>query len=325
MERRFNLRFLLIISVCFFSSGAQAAPAKKNSLAYQHYTRGVEQSSKKKFEEALKSFQSAIDLNPAYVASYIEYARTAALLNRRKSALEKLTAALEFSKGREEREKVLAERDNLSEIFYTNATFQNYQNGLNYLRLERTGAAIDALERARKVEPDNLLILLAYAKALELEERTKEAQELLEAGFSLNDRNREIRLELSEIFLVKNPEKSIALLKPVLGNTSDERIPLLQARALSGTKRNKEAIDFLRERSDKQPDWLLSHFWLGKFYSAESDGGWNARKHLMTFLKRTEPLEINAKEDSLSPDQKDLKTLKIEAEGLLSRVNKSLK
>lgn len=192
---------LLLLS----AASAQAAPPRKNSLAYQHYSKGVELISKRKLEEAIKNFQSAIDLNPGYVASYIEFARSSALLGRRKVALEKLTAALEYARGKEEREKVISERDNLSEFFYTNETFQHYQNGLNYIRLERSSAALEELDRARKVESDNLLVLLAYARALGLEERWKEAAEVLELGFALNDRNRDIRLELSEVSLQKNP------------------------------------------------------------------------------------------------------------------------
>lgn len=109
----------------------------------------------------------------------------------------------------------------------------------------------------------------------------------------------------------------------MLSDSGDEKISILQARALAASKKNKEAIDFLRDRSEKRASWLVSHLWLGKFYAAEVDGGWNARKHLMTFIKRAEPFTA-AKEDSASPEGKDWKIMKLEAENLLERVNKSL-
>lgn len=319
------MKYFLLTVVIFFSADlALCAPAKKNTLSYQHYSKGVELVAKKKYEEALKSFQAAIDLNPNYVASYIEFARSSALLGNRKIALEKLTAALQFAKSREEKDKIYSERDNLSGFFYTNDTFQQYQNGLNYIRLERSSAAIDALERAKKVEPDNVLVLLAYARALEMEERNKEALDVLEQGFVLNDRNKEVRLEYVEALLEKYPDKALTIIKPALADASQEKVALLQARALAGVKKNKDAIEFLREKTEKQPSWLLVHFWLGKFYSVEADGGWNARKHLMTFIKRAEPLTLLGKEDSPSPEVKSWKVLKTEAESLLERVNKSL-
>ncbi|MGZ3700574.1 MAG: hypothetical protein ACXWSD_02265, partial [Bdellovibrionota bacterium] len=193
MERGAGVNYLWI-GLLFLSPASHAAKPK-SSLAYQYYSRGVELNSRKKREEALKQFQSAIDLNPSFVTSYIEFARTSVMLGRRQQGLEKLDAAMTVARTKEDRERVRKERSSLSEIFYTNETFQWYQNGLNFLKLDRAGSAVDALERAMRTEPDNILVLTAYAQALRHEDRVKDAVAALERAFKLNDGKREVRLE----------------------------------------------------------------------------------------------------------------------------------
>ncbi len=301
---------------------AEASP--KSSLAYQNYSRGVELAARKKWQDALEKFQSAIDLNPAYVASYIEWARASVMLGRRKDGLDKLSAALAFTRTKEEREKVVRERESLSDIFYTNETFQQYQTGLNYLSLDRSSSAVEALERALKTEPDNLLVLAAYARALNAEDRPKEALSVLERAFSFNEGKREIRVDLAEATLGQNPERTMQLLKPLMAEAPNERVWGLQAQALSALKRNKEAIDFLQKNYERQPSWNYLPYWLGKFYSLEPDGGWNARKYLMTFLKRSQR-QAQAQKPELSPDLlRKLQNARAEAEAILERVNRSL-
>jgi tetratricopeptide (TPR) repeat protein len=286
----------------------------------------VELEGKKKWQEALERFQSAIDLNPSYAASYLEWARSAVMLKRRKEALDKLTSALAIVRGKDEKERIEKERENLSDIFYTNDTFQQYQNGLNYLRLGRSDSAVDAIEKALKTEPDNLLVLLAYAKALQAEDRQKEALAALERAFALNDGKREVRVDLAELSLAQNPERTILLLKPLQSDAPDERVAWLQAQALSALKKNKDAIEYLKKAAEKQPDWQYAPFWLGKLYALEPNENWNARKYLMTFLKRTEPVEEKDNKDNPESDAegRKLRSARAEAEAILARVNKSL-
>jgi tetratricopeptide (TPR) repeat protein len=313
---------MILLALALLVAAPDAAFAK-SSLAYQNYTRGVELAAKKQWAEALQKFQSAIDLNPAYVASYIEWARAAVRLGRRREGLEKLSASLEFARGAEEKKKLEKERANLSEIFYTNETFQQYQDGLNYMRLERSSSAVEALERALKTEPDNLLVLGAYAEALQAEERQRDALAVLERAFALNESNRKIRVELAKSSLAQNPERTLSLLKPLAEEPEQEEITWLRAQALSALKRNKEAIELLRTAYERQPSWLYAPYWLGKLYAIEADGSWNARKYLMTFLKRSEVLEDKEKIEATAEIRK-LRAARAEAEAILVRVNRSL-
>lgn len=302
---------------------ALAGSAEASSQAYQNYSRGVELAAKKQWAEALTKFESAIELNPSYVASYLEWARSAVRLGRRKDGLEKLAAALAVARPGEERQRVERERENLSEIFYTNETFQQYQNGLNYLRLERSSSAVEALEKALKTEPDNLLVLGAYAQALQAEERQKDALVVLERAFALHEGNRQIRVDLAEASLSQNPERTLQLLKALSAEPEEERTTWLQAQALSALKRNREAIELLRGAYERQPSWLYAPYWLGKLYALEASGNWNARKYLMTFLKRSEVIEEKEKIE-VTAEIRKLRAARAEAEAILARVNRSL-
>ncbi len=315
----------LLFALCCLGlmPGTSEAAKPKSSLAYQYYTKGTELASHKKWEEALKQFQSAIDLNPAFVTCYIEYARTAVMMGKRQQGLLKLDAAAEVARSKDDKDRIQKERESLSDIFYTNETFQQYQHGLNYLKLDRSRSALEALEKALKTEPDNLLVLAAYAKALKQEERSKDAIAVLERALELNGSKREVRLDLAEANLVPTPERSLSLLQPLQGNLSDERAVILRAQALSQLKRNREAIETVRQLYDKQPASLYASLWLGKLYSQELNGAWNARKYLMTFLRRTESQALAWKDDN-SQEARQLKGARAEADQILAKVNKSL-
>ncbi|RYZ97838.1 MAG: hypothetical protein EOP11_21480, partial [Proteobacteria bacterium] len=222
---------------------AEAKPAP--NLAYQNYGRGAELSAKKKWPEALEKFQAAIDLNPAYIDAYIEWARASVMAGHRREGLEKLAAALPLARNPADAERLSREQMSLADIFYTNETFQRYQNGLNYLSLERAGSAVDALEKALQTEPDNVAVLYAYGRALQAEERKKEALSAFERAFALSEANRELRMDLAEALLAANPERALKLLAPILEPLS-ERVAWLHAQGLASLKKSKEAVEFLR-------------------------------------------------------------------------------
>jgi hypothetical protein len=55
----------------------------------------------------------------------------------------------------------------------------------------------------------------------------------------------------------------------------------------------------------------------------ESNGAWNARKYLMTFLRRSDSL-VPLQRDDAGPEARQLKAARAEADQILARVNRSL-
>jgi len=300
-----------IIFALIFGFISMHAHGKRNTSAYELYSKGVELAGKKKYNESIEKLEKAIELNPTYLGSYLEIARSMVMLGKRTMAMERLDVAAKNIKRSEDRKKLSQERALLSELFYTNNTFQLYQNGLNFLLMERNAAAAESLEKALNVEPDNVAILLAYARSL-MDDNIKTSIKFLEKAFLLNPEKKEVRLILAELNLKNKPERSLELLRPsVLGKNASEPEVLVYVQALSLLEKNKQAIDILQEKMLGNMDWVESNFWLGKFYAQEAQGNWMARKYLMTFLKRT-----NAKNTH--------KGLKDQAESLLLRVNQAL-
>lgn len=319
---KFSSWVIAVFLLSFFATSLEA----KVAPAYQIYSKGVELAGKKKWAEALDKFDATISQNPSFVSAYTEWARAAMMLNRRTEALKKLSAAIAFARNEGERKKLVEERNSLSEIFFTNEAFQSYQYGLNFLSLDQVGKAIESLEKAKSLEGDNVLVLTAYARALKLEEKEPEAVEVLEKAFLLNEGLKPVRVNLAESILGRNPQRAQQLLRPLLQGAPiekpEEKVFWLYAQALSAQKRNKDAIEFFRAAVDRNPQWSFAPFWLGKLYSLESNGAWNARKFLMTFLKRSQKSALgNASE---TEEGRKLLAARAEAEELLARVNQTL-
>jgi thioredoxin-like negative regulator of GroEL len=168
-----------------------------------------------------------------------------------------------------------------------------------------------------------VLVLLAYARALRQEDRGKEAITILQRALKLNDGKREVHLTLADALLSTDPAATHELLTGISGAGSDERAVWLDAQALSSLHRNGEAIELVRGYFDRQPGSLYAPFWLGKLYEKESKGFWNARKYLMTFMRRADPLLTAAKEENTA-EAKQLRAARAEADQILARVNKAL-
>lgn len=305
------MKYWTLSALLFVLVSAQASAAREPQ-AFTAYTKGVELLEKKRYADAVERFQRAISQRPGYVAAYIDCARAYVLWGKRSEGLAKLEQALRFAKKNDEKERISRERSQLAEIFYTNATFQHYQNGLNFMRLERVGAAVSAFEKALSLEPDNVAILSAYAQAIQQEEGWGAAVKALELAHRLNPERRETRVLLADAVLSTQPERSLQLIRPVLREApAEESGWILQLKALTSVKKEKEGLDALREQADRNPRWTEAHYWLGKHYALRPEDGWLARKHLLIFLKRDEAQELP-------------KTMRDEAEALLARVNKSL-
>jgi len=139
----------------------------------------------------------------------------------------------------------------------------------------------------------------------------------------LNEGKREVRLDLAEFTLPENPSRSLELLQPLAAPPLEERSVILRAQALSATQRNQDAIEAVRELFEIQPASIYAAFWLGKLYEREKGGAWNARKYLMTFIRRADFLLASQKDEN-GIEIRQLKAVRLEADQILARVNKSL-
>ena len=308
------LLFFLILSAPAFA---------RESSGYQLYSKGVELASQSKCKEAAEFFQKAIKLNPSFVSSYIELARCETLQNDRQSGLETLLKGLAKVKRDDDRQKIRKELTNLTEIFYTDTAFQKYQNGLNYLRIGRYGAAEEELNSANEKEPENVLVLLALAKAVELDGNPKGAQEYLEKAVHWNPGKLEALENLAALIWSTNAERVVSLLEPYRKHHPSERTLTYYTLALAKTKRARDGLESLRRAVEENNDWIISAYWLGKSYADETNGNWQARKYLMTFQKRVDGVFQNPK-DRPPYELEQFKTLKKQADTLLARVNQAL-
>lgn len=297
----------------FFLSQCVSGFAATTRIAPKSYTKGADLLAHKNYEAAQQKFLDSIRQSPGFIAAYIDYARAALLLKKRKDGLNKLEQALLLGVRKDERMHLQEERSSLAEIFFTNQTFQQYQNGLNFLQLERASAAIENFERALQTEPDNVAILTAYGEALIKDNNVSAGIKAYEQALALNPDKRAARLGLAEALGVSQAKRMQSLLEPIaLDPDVSERAALLYAKALVGLSKEKDAYEYLRIRAERNSDWVESLFWLGKNYSQNKEAAWLARKYLMMFLKRE-------REHSGLPAN-----IRDEARALLARVNDSL-
>ncbi len=295
----------------------------KESSGYQLYSKGVELASQNKCKDATEFFHRAIKLNPSFVSSYIELARCETLLNNRQNGLEVLLKGLAKVKREEDQKKIRKELTNLTEIFYTDNAFQKYQNGLNYLRIGRYNAATEELTSANEKEPVNVLVLLALAKSTELDGNPKSAQEYLEKAVHWNPGKLEALENLAAYIWSTNAERAVSLLEPYRKHHPSERTLTFYSLALTKMKPGKDSLENLRRAVEENNNWIFGAYWLGKSYAEEGSGNWLARKYLMTFEKRVDGVFQNPK-DRAPYELEEFKTLKKQADTLLTRVNQAL-
>lgn len=280
------------------------------------FARGTQLSASKKYEEAAVQYELAMQADPAFIPAYTESARAYVLSGKRKEGLKRLEIGLQAARRKSDIEKLKEQRKLLSEIFYTNSTFQKYQDGLNNMKGMKLRAAIESLEQALATEPDNVLIMVSYAKALQAVDDWKESASVLEQAFALNPDEKEARVLLATALHGTNPDRTLQLLKPVIDDAKEATeaavVPYAQALAKKGDLKN--AIAVLQKDVDKHTERLKSLYWLGKFHSDIPESRWIARKHLQTFLKRTEhPGEFE-----------ELKDLQQEAHRIVDRIHTEL-
>lgn len=305
-----------------FTVAFQAEATIANKNINDPFAVGMRLVKEKSYAEAVEMLESAVKEDPSFVVAHLELARSLVMSGRRLDGLNRLAQAQRVAKLPSEQDRINSQRILLSGIFYTNETFQLFQDGLNLMRDRKTRAAIQSFEKALVREPDNAQILTAYGKALLSLDDRNQSVKLLERAHSILPERKDVRIALSQGVLNKDPKRVTLLLRKLVSEPGvEEDTVLLYSQALERLGRIRDAISVLsRTTSVSDQSRLRSMYWLGKYYSLQPEGSWMARRYLIMFLRRTE-LEGKA-----SSEKKDtvMEGLRREARGLLERINTDL-
>lgn len=308
-KRNNFIALVVLLLLLLGDSRAESEPSTDPFLA------GKEYMSAKKYPEAVTSFEEAIKADPGSVNAHVELARAYTLAGRRREGLRAMDAALKAARRESEKKRIREQRLLITETFYTNASFQHYQDGLNYLSSMKLRAAIEAFEQALAREQDNIVVLIGYARALQAVDDWKESINVLEQAHALDPDRLEARTLLAMALLNSNAEKTIQLLKPLLNDRqASEDVVTIYAQAVAKRGDRKAAISLLEVDLEKNQDRPQVLFWLGKFSAEAPENRWMARRHLQAFLLKADRLK----------DREDLQNLRLEAKRLLDRVDGEL-
>ena len=307
-----------LISALLFSQLALASPKRDRGFEMDDpFSRGKSFAAEKKFEEARVEFEKAIQEDPSFLNAYVESARASVMAGKRKDGLKRIDAALQIARKKNDISRLKEQRKLFAEIFFTNAAFQKFQDGLNLMQSMKLRAAIEAFEQALASEPENVQVMVAYARALQAVDDWKESVNVLEQAFSLNPDEKEARILLAKALLNVNQERTLQILKPLVANPAEaEEVFITYSHALAKSGEADKAIAVLQKDVDLHTDRIRSLFWLGKYQSDRAENRWIARKTLQTFLKRGE--------GSDDDPANELRGLKQDARRILERINAEL-
>lgn len=246
---------------------------------------------KQKYKEAIQVFSEMINNGNEAIPTFLELANAYTLNRDRRSGLRTLSEAVRYVKNASEAALIQKQRRLLSEIFYTNESFQMYQNGKNALHENKMSDAIQSFEKALAKEPDNVAVLIAYAEALQKNDTISDSKNILQRAMELNPQNKDTRFLLAKCEMAKNPKYAVELLRDLaVDKDASEQVSLLFAEALEKTGGLTKAADHLKNKISDHQDWLLSTFLLAKIYARMDGGQWMARKYFMTFQRRAKSL-----------------------------------
>lgn len=309
------LSLSLLVPLC--SSAARSSELKGLNDPFAVGMRLVEERS---YPDAVELFRAAVEEDPKFVAAHVELARSLVLSGKRLEGMNQLAKAAKISVRSVDKDRVAEQRTLLAGIFYTNQTFQQFQDGLNLQRDRKTRAAVQSFEKALAKEPTNVKILVAYGNALLTLDDRAQSVPLLEKAHSILPEREDIRFSLAKGILEQNPKRAANLLEAQVDKAeAEEESVLVYVQALDRLGEVRKAIAVLLKSTEQRHDRLQSLFWLGKLYSLQPEGVWMARRYLMVFLRRME-----SKAQGKGTKDPVLDRLEREAKSLLERINTDL-
>lgn len=327
MQKFLQTSLLSLLSLTLVAPSAQAI---RNQNINDPFAVGMKLVRERSYAEAVEMLEAAVAEDPHFITAHLELARSLVMSGRRLDGLNRLAKAQRLAKSTSDQRRIRHQRDLLAGIFYTNETFQHYQDGLNLMRDRKTRGATQSFEKALAKEPDNAQILTAYGDALLSLDDRNQSVKLLERAHSILPERNDVRISLANGLLNKDPERAATLLRSLVSDSSAEESSVLTyVQALERIGKIRDAIAVLRRTTSEHRNRLQSVFWLGKYYSLQPEGAWMARRYLMIFLRRLEGAdeEIPTAAQSGAAAKKRaalMDGLRRQAKSLLERINADL-
>jgi tetratricopeptide (TPR) repeat protein len=317
------------IAISFFCPAAQAELSWNGQLKYQEAQALL---AKRKWPEAAIVLSPIFKEAPEDQRIVMDLAKALVFSGRREEALSVLSQASHREKG--DRKANLTRRERvISRLFLTSATFQIYQDGLNFLRVKKYHQARERFEKALAAEPDNIEVLTRIGQCMVMEGDFDSAAERLRLAKKLNPYEPVIWLWLGRA-LQQRGERVAALEELQAADReleNSELAPVWLSEAQSAAGQKNQAIQTLENDVHTQPLHLMSLLALAKLRygelatAKETQNTWTVRKDLQVAgsrLAQYEAQESNRTklEGELGLDLRDPVELKNEIQALLDRV-----
>lgn len=283
----------------------------------------------KQWAEATLALKSMQRRSPNDLGIQTELAKTLTFAGRREEALSLYQQIAALERG-ERRKRLLRQARVVSRIFLTNATFQTYQEGMNFLAARKFRQARDRFQKALDQEPSNVEILTRLGQCLVMDGDYDSAAERLRLARRLSPQESEISLWLGRA-LHQRGEINEALQELKGANAElehSELAPVWLAEALLTAGQRQQAVQVLEEDVKGQPFHLLALYTLAKIKvsspSADATHLWSARKDLqlaMSRLERYQSAQMPRFESELGLELRSADDIKARIDELLSQID----
>jgi len=219
-----------------------------------------------KWPEALTAFRQLSKESPGSFSIGMGFSRALFESGKRQEAIE-ILRKLGGSDSREYRNRARKRLRVVSHAFLTKETFQIYQDGINYLLVDRIKEAKKSFERALESEPNNVEVLLRLVQCHVYDQEMDRAIERLETIEKLDPFETEMRLWKARIFHLQGKHKlAIDILLKIDDNMEDsEHYTLWLSHAYWGLGERKRATEILAKNVKKHAWNILALLELAKF------------------------------------------------------------
>lgn len=216
----------------------------------------------------------------------------------------------------------------ISRLFLSNAAFQAYQEGVNFLSARKYRDAQKQLERALDLESSNVEILVRLGQSLAMEGDYDSAAERLRLAKALNPFEPELKLWLGRSLHQRGelPEAIEELRSAYESLPGSELAPAWYAEALSSASQRIAAIQLLEGDTRDHPFHLVGLITLARLRLQgaaphESQPLWEAKRDLQVAMSRLEKYPSSKSEGELSVDLRDPTKLKSDIQALIQGID----